>query len=494
MHKAVVVLIAVAWLAVVALTHWGSRSPYSYGWAMFPGDDLNAIHLQGATANPDALPIHDVMLYFYDGRYVDWGAAQNLALPLHAFSVATVAGITRSTLLSNYLTNLLFLTIVTIAAVNLADRYGIRRGATLLTLLTLWSLPIVLDYVGQPLHYVVGICASFLVVMSLLAIDDLKPWIAALAVAILLLNYDPYIFIAATVTWLVFVRRFERRWHVVVFLVLAPLPKIAWTQFLRWASHDNMTTHLRDTFIRPVIAGWKEMLADPLGNAMQPFVASHIGVHVALHQIVAMIYWPLVAACVWLLFRLRPRLDRRFMLLALMPAFLFLEQMAAAAWDWELNPRRAIPVVLAFAVAWCWSLDHVWEQRRWRIGAIALCVMSALLAMSDTLLREPVMAFLRTGQAMRLEPQEAMRKENLQLIPYSMPKLVRDQEKITWRDLPPARVQKGDNHRTIFMVSQAMGLFLLVGLFWLTARARILPRWAPFGALGVWMVSLVRFL
>jgi hypothetical protein len=235
------------------------------------------------------------------------------------------------------------------------------------------------------------------------------------------------------------------------------------------------------------------MLADPAGNALQPFVASHVGVHVAIHQVLAMIYWPLVAACVWLLFRLRPRLSRAFALPVLLIVFFFCEQMVAASWDWELNPRRAIPVVLAFAIAWCFSLDRVWEQRWWRIGAVALFVMSALLALSDTIFKEPVMAFVRTGQAMKLQPHEALEKENMKLIPYSMPKLLSDQ-KLEWRDLPGARISRGENHRTMFVISQAMGLFLLVGLFWLTARARILPRWAPLCAFGLWLVSLTRFI
>ncbi len=493
MRKAAVLSIVVAWLALLAVTHYGGRSPYSYGWAMFPADNENSVYMNGAVVNPDAFSARDVAMFFYDGRYVDWGAAPNLDLPLHAFVVATIAGITRSTLFASYFANLLFFSIVAMAALSLADRYGLRRGATLVALLTIFSLPIVVDYIGQPLHYVVGMSGNFLIVLALLAMEEIPPWTAALAVAILFLNYDPYVFVAAAVAWLLFVKRFARWWHVPVFLVLALVPKILWTQFLKWASHGNMTTAVRDAFIRPVIAGWKEMLADPVGNAMQPFVASHVGVHVAIHQILAMIYWPLVAACVWLLFRLRPRLSRAFALPVLLVVFFFCEQMVAASWDWELNPRRAIPVVLAFAIAWCFSLDRVWEQRWWRIGAIALFVMSALLALSDTIFKEPVMAFVRTGQAMKLQPHEALEKENMKLIPYSMPKLLSDR-KLEWRDLPSARISRGENYRTLFVISQAMGLFLLVGLFWLTARARILPRWAPLCALGVWLVSLTRFI
>jgi hypothetical protein len=497
MRKAVVIAIVAAWLALVWATHYGGRSPYSYGWAMFPANNENSLYMHGVVVNPDAYSARDVSLFFYDGRYVDWGNAPNLDLPLHGFTVGTLAGLTRGTLSASYLANLFFFMLAAIAGLTLADRYGIRRGATLVALLTVFTLPIAIDYVGQPLHYVVGMSASFLVVLSMLAMDEhdaRRPWIAALAVSILLLNYDPYIFLGALVAWLLFFRRFARWWHVPVFLVLAPIPKILWTRFLRWASHDNMSTALRDYFIRPVIGGWKELLADPVGNAMQPYVASHIGMHVGLHQLIAMIYWPLAAACLWLLFRLRPRLKRTFALAALLPVFFFLEQFAAAAWDWELNPRRAIPVVLAFAIAWCWSLDKVWDGRWWRAGAIALLVFSGFLAMSDALLREPVMSFLRIGQAMHLPPAEAINKENLRLIPYSMPKLLRDEKKIDWRDLETARVERNENRRTIFIASQACGLYLLVGLFWLTARARLLPRWAPYAAAGVWLLSMTRFI
>lgn len=496
MRKAVVLAVVFAWLLLLGVTHYGGRSPYSYGWAIFHLENENSKYLHGAVVNPDALSAVDVSLFFYDGRYVDWGNAPNLDLPLHAFTVGTLAGITRGTLTASYLANLLFFAIVAAAALNLADRHGIRRGVTLVTLLTVFSLPIVLDYIGQPLHYVVGMCGSFLIVLAMLGMDEQdarRPWIAALAVSILPLNYDPYVFLAALLAWLVFVRRFARLWHVPLFLVLAAIPKILWSQFLRWASHGNVGKQLQTSFIQPVIDGWMEMLLKPAENVIQPFVASHTGVHVAIHQIIAMIYWPLVAVCLWLLIRLRPRLSRTWVLAALMPVFLFLEQMAAAAWDWELNPRRAIPAVLAFAIAWCWCADKVWDQRRWRIGIYALFGMSAMLALSDTLLHEPVMAYMRTGQAMRIQPQEAAVKENLRLYPYSMPKLLSD-TKIDWRDLEKARIERREYRRTIFMASQAMGLYLLVGLFWLTARARILPRWSPYAAAGVWVVSLVRFI
>jgi hypothetical protein len=169
--------------------------------------------------------------------------------------------------------------------------------------------------------------------------------------------------------------------------------------------------------------------------------------------------------------------------IALLPLFFLAEQLLAAAFDWELNPRRAIPAVLAFGVA------YVWVANRGRRGVvIALFALSAFLAFSDTLFDKPGLAFLRTGQAVRHDIHDAMRAERLRLDTDSMPRLLQD-EKITWRDTTRARLQNVG----AFAVSQALGLFLLVGVFSLTARAELLPRWLPYAAAGVWVASLVRF-
>lgn len=490
MSRSAVVALALAWLALVGATHYGARSPYSYGWAILSDVPENSARLSGAVVNPDAFPMREVTLYFYDGRWVHWPTAQNMRLPLHSFVSSIVLGFTRGFLPASYLANFLFAALLAIAAVNFADRFGVRRGVTLATLVLLFSLPLSVDYIGQPLHYVVAVAANFLIVLAVAAMDDLTPRVAALAGAILSLNYDPYVFLAALVAYVLFVRRFPRKRDYALFVVAGALPNVLWSQYLRFSSYGMMTKQLRQHFVEPVLNGWREVLRDPLENALQPFVASHIGLHVALHQVVAMIYWPLVAVCLYLLLRLRPRLAANFRLFALLVLFFFLEQMAAAAWDWELNPRRAIPVVLAFLVALAFAANQVWESRPWRAAMVALVAMSAFLAMSDTILREPVMAFLRTGQAMRLAPHDAIRHENLELTERSMPKLMRD-ERIDWLDAGAGRIPQG--RIGAFLAGQAMGLFLLLGLCWLCGRAALLPRWSWLAALGVWTASLVRF-
>ncbi len=487
--KYAIVAILVLWIAILLLTHFGERSPYSYGWAIF---DAPSPHLLGLVVNPDADLVYNFTFFLYEAYPLDWNQAQNLKLPLHSFSVAMLVGLTGSYLFSSLLANFLYAALVAIAAVTLAERYRLHRAATLVALLTCSSLPLYVEYLGQPLQYVIGPAVSFLVVLSVVALapeDARNPWIAGLATTIVLLNYDPYIYLAALGTWFLFISGFPRKIDYVWYVLAAAVPDILWTQYLRFASGGAMTKHLQKTFIEPVLNAWMGFVRAPLDNVLLPFLASHIGVHVAWHQLLAMIYWPLLFAAIGLLVRLRPRIEKRFVAAALLPLFLFLEQMAAAAWDWELNPRRALPVVLAFGFAYVYGADRMWSRRGWRVAFIALFVMSAALAMADTLFRNPGMTFLRTGQAMRQPPQDAIGIGFKKL--DTMPKVVHDQPIVIWKDMGTARLQEGRLDE--FVVSQAFCLFLFTGLFWLTARARILPRWSPYAAAALWLVSLVRF-
>ncbi|HEX8252297.1 MAG TPA: hypothetical protein VF846_04035 [Thermoanaerobaculia bacterium] len=474
LSKRSVVLVVWVWIVVLTVTHFGARSPYSYGWAMFAHDSAR---ISGAVVNPDALLIANVTRFWYDATEPRWSAqeAENLRFPLHSFSTAMFMGLTRSFLLASVMVNVLFAMLVALAAVNLAERFRMRRAATLVALLTFFTLPMFVDYLGQPLHYIAGIAVSFLVVMSLVAIDDAR-W-SVLGLAILLLNYDPYVFVAALLFG--FARRL--RWY----LVAAFVPVAVWSLVLRGLSGDTMTSHLRTWFVLPVLSGWVDFFVAPIDRMLLPVVATHVGLQVALHQFIAMVYWPLAVTCIVLLIRLRPALELRF--IALLPLFFVAEQLAAAAFDWELNPRRAIPAVLAFAFAYLYGLDRTWEKLRNLF--IALLVMSAFLAMSDTVLGKPAMAYLRTGQAIRHDIHEVVRAERMRLDTDSLPHLMHD-EAIQWRDVATASPQ----HLGTFALTQLFALALLIGLFLLTARAELLPRWMPFVAAGVWIASLARFI
>jgi hypothetical protein len=493
--KATLFALLALWLIALTATHFGETSPYSYGWAIFD----NYTHVMfGVPTNPDARFLVDFTYFFYEGAAVNWAQAQNLKLPLHSFSVSIVAAFTHSYLAANLIVNVVWALLVALAAVTLALRWGARSSATLVALLAFFSLPLYVEYLGQPMQYIVGPAVSFLVIMAVVAFDPSdarNPWIAGLATSILTLNYDPYVFLAALVTWFLVVSRFPRRRDYLFFGLAAALPYVLWSRYLDFISEGQMTRHLHKTFIAPVLDAWVDFITFPTRNVLLPFIASHVGVHVAFHQVIAMIYWPLLFAAVALLIWLRPRIaaEKRFLLLLLFPCFLFLEQIVAAGWDWELNPRRAIPVVLSFGFAYVYAVDRMWHSRAWRVTFVALMLLSMVLATADTLFRNPAMAFTRTGQAMKLSPQEAIPVGYRVLGDrFTMRKYVPNSETILWRDMGRARTIPRER-LGIFAATQALCLYLLIGVCWLAARAKILPRWSPWIAAGVWAASLVRF-
>ena len=493
--KLVLVALLALWLVALTATHFGEDSPYSYGWAVF---DNYTHKMFGVPTNPDARFLVDFTYFFYEGAPLDWALAQNLKLPLHSFAVSMAGAFTRSFLASNLIVNVIFAMLVALAAVTLALRWRTRPAATLVALLTFFSLPLYVEYLGQPMQYIVGPAVSFLVILSVFALDPddaRNPWIAGLATSILTLNYDPYVFLAALATWFLLVSRFPRWRDYLFFGVAAALPYVAWSRYLDYASGGQMTRHLSNTFIAPVRDAWVEFLAHPTENVLLPFIASHLGVHVAFHHVIAMIYWPLVFAAVALLIWLRPRIsaEKRFLLPVLLPVFLLVEQMVAAGWDWELNPRRAIPVVLSFGFVYVYAVDRMWESRAWRVAFVALMLLSMVLATADTLFRNPAMMYLRTGQAIKFPPRDAIPVGYKKLGDrVSLPKYVPNEEQIVWRDMGRARAIPRER-MGIFAATQALCLYLMIGMLWLAARAKVLPRWMPYAAAGVWVASLVRF-
>jgi len=493
--KSAMILIVWAWLALLTLTHLGARSPYSYGWSIV-SSTVPASRISGAVVNPDALPLVGVTMFFYDGTPVkNWEDAQNLRLPLHAFATSIVAGITRSYLFASYAVNVLFAALLAWAAVNVAERFAMRRSAAFVALLTAFTLPIYVEYLGQPMHYAVEVAVSFLIVLSILTLpesDARNPWIACIAAAILLLNYDPFVFLAAVLAYFLIIGGFPRRRDYAIFVATALAPAIVWIGYLRWLSHAMMSHNIQRRYFAPVMSAWIDVAHHPIHNVLVPYVASHIGIHAAFREAVALIHWPLLAVCIVLLIRLRPALaNKRMWIIALLPIAFVLEQLAVAAWDWELNPRRAIPVALAFGVSYCYAVNAMWRRRGWRIAFIALLVACGFLAMADTITQSPVLAYLHSGQGVRDAPQQAIAYQDQRLdTNATMPNLANDRP-IVWRDLNRATLPAGQLGS--FAFAQLFNLALLLALFWLTARARILPRWTPAIAAAVWLVSFVRF-
>lgn len=478
------------WIAILFATHWGARSPYSYGWAIFRG---HSARLLGAVVNPDALVVQPVTLYFYDASTPEnWGNSPNFRLPFHSFLVATVAAFTRSSLASYSIVNVGALMLLSLVAVNAALRRGLRLLPTTIALATMAALPFFATNIGQPMHYIAGTAINFLAVIAAMSLDDddlRKPLLAGVLLAIVMLNYDAYIYAAALAVYLLFVVRFRRARDYVLFVLIAAAPVVLWVQFLRKLTDDRVSRMIERTFIAPVMTGWLDFVKHPLTYALRPFIAGHVGLHVGTHFVLAMVYWPVLVLCLAAAWRLRNELPRAA-LATLLLLFFVLHQLATAAFDWENNPRRALPVVLAIAIAYCWFAARLWSALPWRVAFIAVLAISCALAMADTLLHTPAVQFLSTGQAIQHNPKEPITIGYMRFDNETMPTLMADEPPI-WHDLGRAHVAREAAVKWAF--AQIFNAFFCWALLWLLARAQLLPRWVPALAVTIWILSVVRY-
>jgi len=472
------------WVIVIFITHFGAKSPYSYGWAIF---HRHSLRLLGTVVNPDADEMVPHTRFFYDGETPrDWSQIPNLRVPYHAFVAATAARFTRSYLASYAIANVGALMLLSLVAINFAIKQRLRAGAAFVAVASIAALPFVATYAGQPMHYVVDVTVSFLAVLALCALDDddvRNPLVSGMLLAIVLVNYDPYVIAAAIAAYLLFVVRFRRIRDAVAFVLIGVAPALVWTAFLRMVTNDRISPMIRKSFIEPVVNGWIEYVKHPIANALQPFVMGEIGLRIAFSMVVSMIDWPLLLLCLAGVWRLRNDIPRTRIaaMVSLLLLLFVLHQIGTAGFDWENNPRRAFPVILATGLVYGWVVDRLWDRRAWRAAFIAVLAICGVLAMADTLFRTPVVQYLSTQQAMHSDAKEALAVSSMRF--ETMPELMSDTGPV-WHDLPRAR------HISIpFVIAQLFAASMCIALMWLLARGRLLPRIAPVVATAVWVLS-----
>lgn len=476
--RTIVITLLSAWALLLLVTHRGSRSPYTYIAQMAGSVDR--------VANRDALAVLTLTRFFYDGsRAADWSKVPNLKLPTHSFAVSTAAAFVRPYLLANEVTNFLFIVLLIVAAMRFAARFGVSDRSMLLALATILALPAFVGYLGQPMHYIVGPVINYLVIMTAIALPerDLRnPWIAGALTAILTLNYDWYVFGAALLVHLA-ILRFDSRRHDAIYVFVAAAPVLTWTRFISFLSGGTASS---EVFIVDIYFGWLEFLRAPAQHILLPFIASHLGVHIGAHEILALIFWPLLVACAIALWKSRP-LAGAHRIVLLLPLIFFLEQLATAAFDWENNPRRALPVLFAFGCAYCWVVGRYAGNRKWAAAFLALFALTAFLAFADVALNKPGAGFLYMGEAIRHEPKEALRYEDdlLRIAPSKDPETA-----VVLRSFPAARLDLAG----AFMFAQLFVAFWMCIFFVLLRRAELLPRFAPAAFVAVWLLSALRFL
>ena len=453
------------WFAVALLTHSGARSPYSYAGAVV---DLQMQRIDGLVVNHDAPSVRPVTQFFYDATDLPFAKAHNLKLPLHSLLVAAAASFLRSYLLASYLVNLLALWLLSYVVVTYAESLAYPRTATAIAALTCAFLPLYTHYIGQPMHYVVGVVVNFLVMLAAMAgVRD--PLRLGLLTAVLTLSYDPYVFIAAIVVTL----RWRRIQEWGIYIATSLLPVIVWRGFLDRISDDVVSLKVRDEYFQPIIQGWLS-----LDSPVTPFVNGHVGIVMSVEMALALVYWPVLLLCLLGLVRTKPH-----PLVLGLVVFFVLGQIVTAAYDWENNPRRAIPLLFALSCAYFAVVRAKVHARGWRIAFVAAMLVSLFVTMSDTLTGNPVVGYLPTGDAMRDRTKQVRTVGESQLEDY--PKLMQD-ERPRWWSMRRAQVTRP----MVFLFSNLfLGAIVFALLHVLRERA-LLPRFFPAAFAALFLLSL----
>jgi hypothetical protein len=477
-----------AWLGLLLVTHRGPMSPYTY-----------APQASGATgvpvtraAAPDAFTVIQVTRFFFDGTAPEYATAHNLHLPLHSFAVSVIEAFVRRYDIANEITNLLFLIVIAAVALRLADRCGLSRASQLAGLATIFALPPIVGYIGQPMHYIVGPVINFLVILAAITAGDERlrnPLFSGALTAILCINYDPYVFAAALALYVLLVVRLPGLRAIGIYAAAAILPAIGWKFFLDAISASAVSRAVTNNFVAAVIGGWLEFIAAPGARPLLPLTVSTIGFHLGIAEIAALIHWPLLVACIAVLWQYRgaESLFRGKKLLFLLVVLFFLEQLATAAFDWENNPRRALPVFLAFACAYCWAIDVNRMRRWWRVAVATLFVFTSLIAFADVIVRTPAAVSLYMGEAIREQPKWIllMQPGKIVIAPEPEP----DHREFR-QSFVRARIAED---RMPWLIANAFAAFWMVLLFALLSRVELLPRGAPYVCAAVILVSAIRF-
>jgi hypothetical protein len=482
-------LLAILFIALAALmaSHLGAHSPYTYVFAIF---NLGPIRHYGMLVNPDARYLLPVTQFFYEPRSIAYASAYNLKLPMHSFLAATGEGLTHSYLAGTLSVNFLLACLVVIAAVNLADQAGISRRATLVAGLTFFSLPLWAHYIGQPMQYTVASSINFLIMLTALALARkgiATPATFGILTALLALNYDWYVFATALFLYAILSGVLRTVRHYAVYFATAITPVLLWHVVLRLMTSGRASSEIGDRFIVPVVTSWLSALRDFRVQPLTAFVVTSVGLRLGITEVMALLYWPLIVACCVALFYYRGNEDHR--LIALIVFVYGVEQAFTAAYEWENNPRRAIPVVFAFGVAYAVAVNRTMTKRTWRFTWLFLLGMTLVFSYADRLVLAPAITYLDSGEATRGLPKDAIVANNRILTRDEMPRLETDDD-VRWAE--PGRAVIRDSSKVFAFGVAQLGVFaMMCGVLTMASRAALLPRWSAAVFTGVWVVSLI---
>ncbi len=494
-----VFLTLTAFLLLLFFTHLGAGSPYTYGWSLFDG---KVPRIEGFSVNPDMLNIVPLTQYFYEPSPPIFVGSPNTNLPLHSFLASVGVGLFRSYMLGNWILNLLSILLFISIGNTFLERQNISLSSFSKKIvgITFLSLPFFSHYVAQPGQYIVGALINFTLILIALSLDDkdrVNPLINGAIVAVFTLNYDPYVFLGAFLFFLFIFRRFEKKQDYFTFFMVAFLPVMIWKKFTFYISGGGVTTINYDSFMGVIFKSWLEIVKNPGPNFFLPFMAGHVGSIIAFKQVLSYFAWPLSLFVLILAFYQKDQLCQRVkdpiaqLMLLLMVVYLG-EQLSTAAFDWENNPRRAIPLLLVFSSFYIFSVKNLINKSVWRRSFVVMMIGGVVLMFSDTIGKTPAFHLSEIGQAIHADPKLLMQFQSKRLRPASLPLLPTDGTPEFFR-YPKAT--NHSEHLAPFVFSQVFLSGVIGSVFLLLVRVRLLNRLSVYWVGFLYFLSLfVRFL
>lgn len=484
--------------------HMGGNSPYSYAAAVLGSP---ASKIEGHFVNLDATNLYDYLTpYFYEPSKYYFHRTPNIILPLHTFCTSIILGITRSYMISSYTTNLIFLIILCFVFIKLATKFNISYYAIGLAGINILLLPFFAHYIGQPLQYIVGTVINFLVILIIISLNmknNKNPIVYGLLIGILTLNYDWYVFGGALLIYFLFYYRFKNFSHYLILILSMITPLIIWRVSIATFSLTPVSSAFYESFQSKMIEGWVYYFKHIVDEFISPFIVSHVGLTIAFKQIIAYIYWPLLFITIYLLIKLKPEIGifKFNKLIILLLVVYLLEQIFTAAFDFENNTRRAIPVILVFSYAFTYVVSKTINYKNIRYLLYIFTFSSFVLTFSGVLLKNPAVPLIQIGEAIRGNPKTILEYNKSRLNNLSLPKFPTN-EKLGLFKFGKAKLATENKGRKEmiksiyqFVMIQLFPFSIIFLLFYFLSKAKLLHRNSMFIYSGIYLLSIiVRFI
>jgi hypothetical protein len=510
--------LVVALLLAVTVTHLGNDSPYTYGYAVFGNPRPCAI--EGQPVNADALSVVPLTTGFLEPCGLAYDTP-NIFLPLHSLVVASVIAFTHSYMLSQWLVSFASVALLLAALFRIGRERAIPPAALTLAAASILLLPPVAHYAGQPLQYAFGVSVDCLLVMAVVRQSEHEepdPWLAGVAIALMSLTYDWYVFAGGVVLYLLLFRRFARRRDYAKMLVAGLAPMILWGRFLAWAARGHLNDRVTREIAAPLKEAWTFFLTQPPSRAANYLTLGHIALDVMVKSLMGMIWWPtLVVVAALVIWRRAPALQTAWGRMGLCLASVYAAEQLLIAAAVLNNPRRAFPAVFAFCVALVWAIAATWRSARGRALFATLALVSGMLVFADTACNDPTPAMMATQEMLATPPKEPLLLKEVHLdqqpralmaaetrLPVGRfapvcgqvydPAWVALEDKLPVKlGIDPPDVAGLSPRRVLleFGVSLALLVAAAAGAAWVFVRARLASRTAALGGVALVVLSLV---